>query len=145
MPKPPRGGSACWHRRTAWGVQRYRRRPQAAHSAGGPPPKRPKGRVGGRRAGPGETLGNPWPPLPIRPCAHTCAQAQTCTHVRSSLVIVVVIFAVVVTRLIEYQISPDHVSTNSTHLEFSIIGLRRAVFKGVEDGRGAGKPPLKRL
>jgi hypothetical protein len=44
----------------AWGVQKGRRRPEAACLAGGRAPKR----LG--MAGPGETLGSPWPPLPIR-------------------------------------------------------------------------------
>jgi hypothetical protein len=51
------------HRRTARGVQRGRRRPQAFSRVA-----RLQGieRLG--IAGPGVTLGSPWPPLAIRPC-----------------------------------------------------------------------------
>jgi hypothetical protein len=47
-----------FHRRTAWGVQRARRRPQAT---------RLQGVEGSGKAGPGETLGSPCSPLAIRP------------------------------------------------------------------------------
>jgi hypothetical protein len=55
---------------TAWGIQGARRRLQAAHSARGPPPgvACPQGAEGLGMVGPGETLGSPWIPLPIRAC-----------------------------------------------------------------------------
>jgi hypothetical protein len=52
------------HRHTARGVQKGRRRPQAARPAGRPPPQ---GVEGYGRAGPGETLRSPWPPIAICP------------------------------------------------------------------------------
>jgi hypothetical protein len=65
-----------WFRRTAWGVQRGRRRMQAARAGGGPQPKRPYGRFRGappagcRRVrhgmAPVKTLGSAWPTLAIR-------------------------------------------------------------------------------
>jgi hypothetical protein len=62
---------------TGRGIQGGRRWPQATRPAGGPPPPtiRPYGRLGVARpqgveglgmAGPGETLGSPWIPLPVR-------------------------------------------------------------------------------
>jgi hypothetical protein len=68
------------HRRTAWGVQKSRRRAQCARPAGGPPLKRlygqilgvacPQGITGSGIAGPGGTLGHPYvrAPPPVRIC-----------------------------------------------------------------------------
>jgi hypothetical protein len=68
------------HRRTAWGVQGGRRRPQAARPVGGQagrPPHmavsgvaQPQGVEGSGMADPGETLGSPWPPHAICPCSN---------------------------------------------------------------------------
>jgi hypothetical protein len=58
----------------AWGIQKGRRRPQAALSAGGRPQKAvsevvsTQGVEGLCMASPGETLESPWIPLAIRAC-----------------------------------------------------------------------------
>jgi hypothetical protein len=59
----PHLGCVNLYRRTAWGVQKGRRWPQAALPAGGTPLKQDV--KGSGMAGAGETLGSPWPPLAI--------------------------------------------------------------------------------
>ena len=61
------------HPHTVWGVQRCRRRPQTAHPWNGRKAvsgvAHLQGVEGSGMAGPGETLGSPWPPLALHPCS----------------------------------------------------------------------------
>jgi hypothetical protein len=61
--------SCSWsrhQRRMACGVQKGKRWPQATRPVSGM--ARQQGVEGSGMAGPGDTLGSPWPPLAIRPC-----------------------------------------------------------------------------